>query len=72
MTIERAFTILAVLLVVVAATFLWRDNISAAFVSGALGAVAWFLGYRFRLRAGFPATQEDQKESIEDNDKLHE
>lgn len=65
MTIERAFTILAALLVVIAALCLWYDNVSAAFVLGALGAVAWFLSYRFRLRARFPVT-EDEKDSTED------
>jgi hypothetical protein len=66
MTWENAFTILAGLLVIVAAVFLWRENISAAFVTGALGAVAWFLGYRFRLRASFPLT-DDEKEPIEED-----
>jgi hypothetical protein len=70
MSIERAFTIVAALLVFIAAVFLWRDNISAAFVMAALGAVAWFLSYRFRLRAAFPVT-DDEVESIEDvNDEI--
>jgi len=63
--IEHAFTILAALLVVIAAVFLWRDNVSAAFVIGALGAVAWFLSYRFRLRASFTVTDDDEEESID-------
>ena len=65
--LERAFIILAGLLVITAAVFLWRENISAAFVIGALGAVAWFISYRFHLRASFPVT-DDENESIDDGD----
>ena len=66
MKTEYAFTILAALFVVIAVVFLWRDNFSAAFVIGALGAVAWFLSYRFRLRATFPVTDDVEEESTED------
>jgi hypothetical protein len=37
--------------IVVAAVFLVRGNIDAAFVAAALGAVAWFLSYRTTMRA---------------------
>lgn len=47
---ERAWSILAVLCLIAAALLLWRDHLDAAFVVAALGAVAWFLGYRDRLR----------------------
>ena len=72
MTPERAFTILAALLVVIAAVCLWYDNVSATFVIGALGAVAWFLSYRFQLRASFPVIDDDKKELIEDDEFHHE
>ena len=42
--------ILSALLLLVAAVFLWRNNLSAAFVTAALGACAWFLSYRAQLR----------------------
>ena len=38
------------LLLLVAAVFLWRNNLSTAFVTAALGACAWFLSYRAQLR----------------------
>lgn len=42
--------VLSALLVVAAAAFLWRNNSSAAFVTAALGACAWFLSYRAQLK----------------------
>ncbi|HSV32751.1 MAG TPA: hypothetical protein VLH87_01400 [Pyrinomonadaceae bacterium] len=71
MTIERAFIALAGLLVITAAVFLWRENISAAFVIGALGAVAWFISYRFHLRASFPVTDDENESIDDDDDELH-
>ena len=47
---ERIWTIAAGFLVVMAALFLWRNNLSAAFVTAAAGACAWFLSYRLQLR----------------------
>jgi len=72
MTIERAFIALAGLLVITAAVFLWRENISAAFVIGALGAVAWFISYRFHLRASFPVTDDENESIDDDDDELHD
>ncbi len=54
--------IAAAALGIVAGVFLWRNNLSAAFVIGALGACAWFLSYRAQLRAKLP----DDDESDED------
>jgi hypothetical protein len=65
-TIERVFIILAGLMVGVAAICLWRDKPSAAFVTATLGAVAWFLGYRFRLRANLHLT-DDVRENDHEN-----
>ena len=42
--------IVAGLLLIAAAACLWWNNFSAAFVSAALGACAWFLSYRSQLR----------------------
>jgi hypothetical protein len=50
MTWERAWMIVSGLLLLVAAVFLWRNNLSTAFVTAALGACAWFLSYRAQLR----------------------
>ena len=48
--IERVWIIVSCILLVVAAMFLWRNNLSTAFVTAALGACAWFLSYRAQLR----------------------
>lgn len=48
---ERVWMIAAAVLLIVAGFFLWRNNLPAAFVIGALGACAWFLSYRAQLRA---------------------
>lgn len=48
---ERAWMIASALLLIVAAIFLWRNNLSTAFVIAALGACAWFLSYRAQLRS---------------------
>jgi hypothetical protein len=66
-TIERAFIILAGLMVGVAAICLWRDMTSAAFVTATLGVVAWFLGYRFRLRANLHLTDDVSKNDHENH-----
>ena len=66
---ERIWLIAASLLMIAAAGFLWRNNSSAAFVSAASGAVAWFLSYRSKLRAQLAASDRDsaeQEESDED------
>jgi len=55
---ERAWIIIAGLLGVVAAFFLWRRNFNGAFVAGALGVVAWFLSLRTRLRRANLAADE--------------
>jgi hypothetical protein len=50
MTWERVWMIASGVLLLVAAVFLWRNNLSAAFVTAALGACSWFLSYRVQLR----------------------
>ena len=65
---ERAWIILAALLVVVAAVFLWRNNLSAAFVIATLGVVAWFLSYRTQLR-GRMSTDEEEAPTTENMDE---
>ncbi|HYY56569.1 MAG TPA: hypothetical protein VE842_04500 [Pyrinomonadaceae bacterium] len=60
---ERIWTIVSGLGIIVAAIFLLRDNMSAAFVSATLGVVAWFLGLRERLRKTIDAKSEGTRES---------
>jgi hypothetical protein len=59
---ERIWIMLAALLAITAGVFLWRNNLSAAFVTGALGACAWFLSYRAQLRARAVAEEMDSEE----------
>lgn len=59
---ERIWIILAAAMVIVAGAFLWRNNMSAAFVIAALGAVAWFLSYRAQLGAKLAAAEEGSNE----------
>lgn len=68
---ERVWIIVAGLFVIVAAVFLWRNNLSAGFVTAALGAVAWFLSYRSQLRtkaASEPDSGEPQTSGEEDEE----
>ena len=60
--IERIWIILAAVMVIVAAAFLWRNNMSAAFVTATLGAVAWFLSYRAQIRAKLEVTEVESSE----------
>ena len=65
---ERAWTIAAGVLLVVALVLLWRNNLSAAFVIATLGIVAWFLSYRTQLRAKIApnGASDDKQEPDED------
>ena len=47
---ERLFQILAVILIGVAAFFLWKGNSDWLFVSAVLGAVCFFLSVRFQIK----------------------
>jgi len=59
---ERIWIMLSALLAITAAVCLWRNNLSAAFVTGALGACAWFLSYRAQIRARVVAAEQDSDE----------
>ena len=52
---ERFFIIASGVFLLAALVLLWRNNLSAAFVLGTLGVVAWFLSYRAQLRAKMAA-----------------
>jgi hypothetical protein len=69
---ERAWTITSILCLVVAAILLLRDYPNAAFVAATLGAVAWFLSYRVRLRGATVEPVEatdDENDASEDEDE---
>lgn len=65
---ERAWMIISGLCLIVSALFAWRSNLDAAFVTAALGCVAWIINLRQRLRktiiaAEEPAIDEDKSDS---------
>jgi hypothetical protein len=69
---ERAWSIVSVLCLLAAAILLLREYQNAAFVVATLGAIAWFLSYRVKLRATIvePAeTTDDELEASEDDDE---
>ena len=64
---ERLFSIVAGLSLVAAAVLLWRNNLTAAFVSATLGIVAWFLSFRAQTRARVAAQSPlERDEDIEE------
>jgi hypothetical protein len=67
---ERVWIGLAGAMVFVAAAFVWRNNMSGAFVTATLGAVAWFLSYRAQMRAKVLAaeTQSNEQEADESDE----
>ena len=67
--IERVWIIAAGILLVIAAGFLWRNNLSAAFVIATLGACAWFLGYRAQLRSKTKQPEDSDADDSEYNDE---
>jgi hypothetical protein len=66
--IERLWIILAGAMVVVAAAFVWRNNMSGAFVTATLGAVAWFLSYRAQMRAKVIAIEQESDHAENDEE----
>ncbi|HSQ24550.1 MAG TPA: hypothetical protein VLN44_09070 [Pyrinomonadaceae bacterium] len=64
---ERAWIIASAVLLIVAAIFLWRNNLSSAFVIAALGACAWFLSYRAQLRKRIVDDESTEDELAEED-----
>ena len=69
MTSERVWIIVAAVMVILAAALLWRNNMSAAFVTATLGAVAWFLSYRAQIRAKLATTEAESETNVDPNEK---
>ena len=68
--IERVWIMLSGALLVFAAFFVWRNNFSAAFVSAALGACAWFLSYRGEMKKKIADDDSaDEDDSEDDHDE---
>ena len=65
---ERIFQITAVILIGVAAYFLWRGNTDGTFVAAVLGAVAFFLSVRFQMKDRLKLREtEERGKSKEEN-----
>ena|GEM_PF-1273053 len=67
---DGVWTIVSILGLGVAAVLLLTGQFNAAFVAATLGAVAWFLGYRSRIKPADP--QEDGGEDGADEDDADE
>lgn len=70
---ERAWMLVSIVGLVAAGILLLREYQNAAFVVATLGAVAWFLSYRTKLRATLPDTVEttptpDEASDIQDDE----
>ena len=66
---ERFFQILAVVLIGVAAYFLWRGKWDGTFVSAVFGAVCFFLSVRFQINERLKIREaERQKEELATED----
>lgn len=50
MNLEKTFQIAAVILIGIAAFFLWKGSNDGLFVAAVLGAVCFFLSIRFQVR----------------------
>ncbi len=67
MKLKQGWLLMACLLLVAAAFFLWRGLTDATFVAAALGVVAWFLNVRAQLRRNLPEEEDDDEaELVED------
>jgi hypothetical protein len=71
--IERLWMIASGILLVLAGFFVWRNNLSAAFVTAALGACAWFLSYRAELRKTMDDDDDAESnfEDVSENEEDH-
>lgn len=66
---ERVFQIVAVILAGIVAYFLWKGNSDGAFISGVLGAVCFFLSFRFQIKEKMKKVDEEknvQRQELEE------
>jgi len=64
--------IASALFLIVAAIFLWRNNLSTAFVIAALGACAWFLSYRAQMRSRIVDDESNEEPEDEVSTETHD
>jgi hypothetical protein len=74
LTRVRIWALASILCLLAAGILLWREYTDAAFVLAAVGALAWILDYRSKLRGIIPEEEEttplDEEES--DNEDTYE
>lgn len=61
MKIERLFQVLAVILIGVAAFFLWQGDKDRTFVTAVFGAVSYFISLRFQVRERLRLRKEQEE-----------
>jgi multisubunit Na+/H+ antiporter MnhC subunit len=66
---EKFFQILAVILIGVAAYFLWQRNSDGTFVASVLGAVAFFLSVRFQVKKRLKQREIQEAENADEPEK---
>ncbi len=59
---ERLFQLLAMVLIGVAAFFMWKSNNDAMFISAVLGSVCFFLSYRFQVKERMEQREKEEQE----------
>lgn len=70
-SLEKIFQILAVIFILVAAFFLWRDNYDGVFVSAALGCVSFFLSFRFQIKERIDEWEAEHLDKEFDEEENH-
>ena len=63
MNLERIFQVAAVILIGVAAFFLWKGNNDGLFIAAVLGAVSFFLSIRFQVKERMKQKEDKSPES---------
>ena len=69
---ELVFRIVAVILIGIAACFFWRGNNDGAFISAVLGASAFFLSIRFRIKERLEEEKEKRRKGKEEQEEESE
>jgi len=64
---ERFFQILAVIMIGVAAFFLYRGNTDGVFVATVLGAVSFFLSVRFQVKERLKLRETNETAESQEN-----
>lgn len=68
---ELVFRIVAVILIGIAAYFLWQKNGDATFIAAVLGAVAFFLSIRFQVKGRLEEREEERRRLEEETELLY-